>query len=125
MSWGLALLTIAVASSVLAVVLPWLRRDEWPADAWERKAGFVLLIGDAFYHWWAFAHAGSDVRDPTWLATLSVLMVGGWTLAAFLVVRGYELPPLVRWPLAGALGVLEPALLVASFVGVHGPVPLY
>lgn len=125
MAWEIAVLTMAVVTSALAGTLPWLRKDEVPGDAWVRKTGFAILVGDAFYEWWALAHVGDDKGDPTWLATLCVLMVAGMAYAVFVGVWGYELPAILRWPLVAALGVAEPVMLVLAFVAVNGPIPLW
>lgn len=124
-AWEIAVLSMAVVTSVFAGTLPWLRLDEVPRDAWERKTAFALLVGDAFYEWWAFAHFGDDVGDATWVTTLVVLLSAGVVLAVFLWLRGFELPSLLRWPLVACLGIVQPVLLALSFVGVNGPIPLW
>lgn len=125
MAWEIAVLTMAVVTSVLAATVPWLRLDELPRAAWERKTGFAILLGDAFYEWWAFAHFGDEIGDATWVTTLVVLLVAGVVFAGFLWLRGFELPSMLRWPLVAGLGIVQPVLLTLSFVGVNGPIPLW
>lgn len=102
---------MALVATVLAFVVPWLRREGSSQIEWERKPLFAVLLLDAAMSWLFVAYGGGPV-DGNILLSVVLAAAGNLGFGLYLAARGFALPPVLRWSAVGLLGVVEPLLLL-------------
>lgn len=107
-------LTIALTGTALALLLPWLQREEGFPSPWERKVLFAILLLDASLQWFFFSQLRAGDESAAWGVSLVLVAGANIGFAFYLGIRGFALPPTIRWTAVTVLAAIEPLFLFLS-----------